>query len=108
MIHELRTYTVPDGRMPEVLSLFEDVLFDVFRRSNIKTVSFWTNKASNALVYICEFENEEAKEAAWQAFFADPEWITAWRDRSDPENPMVAAVSSEILIPLELHSEAPS
>ena len=108
MIHELRTYTVPDGRMPEVLSLFEDVLFDVFRRANIKTVSFWTNKAPNALVYNCEFENEEAKEAAWQAFFADPEWITAWRDRSAPENPMVAAVSSEILIPLELHSEAPS
>jgi hypothetical protein len=63
--------------MPEVLSLFEDVLFDVFQRST-----------------------------AWQAFFADPEWITAWRDRSDPENPMVAEVSSEILIPLELPRSA--
>jgi hypothetical protein len=101
MIHELRTYSVPEGRMPEVLSLFEDVLFDVFRRSRIKTVSFWTKNDSKALVYICEFESEEAKEIAWQAFFADPEWIAAWRDRSDPENPMVSEVSSEVLAPFE-------
>ena len=44
MIHELRTYTVPDGRMPEVLSLFNEVLFDVFERSSIKVISFWTKK----------------------------------------------------------------
>ena len=42
MIHELRIYTVPDGRMPEVLSLFNEVLFEVFGRSNINVVSFWT------------------------------------------------------------------
>ena len=66
MIHKLRTYVVPEGRMPELLSLFEDVIFDVFRRSNIKAVSFWTNRDVNALVYVCEFESETAKEAAWR------------------------------------------
>ena len=99
MIYELRTYIVPEGRMPEVLSLFNDVLFEVFGRSNIKVVSFWTKRDTNALVYVCEFESETAKAAAWETFYADSEWIAAWRDRSDPQNPMVTKVLSEILIP---------
>ena len=69
MIPELRTYTVPDGRMPEVLSLFNEVLFDVFARSNIKVVSFGTRRDTSKLVYICKFESEAAKAAAWEAFF---------------------------------------
>jgi hypothetical protein len=104
VIHELRTYVVPQGRMPELLSLFEDVLFDVFRRSNIKVVSFWTKKDANALVYVCEFESEAAKATAWEIFFADPQWIAAWRDRSDPKDPMVTEVSSEILNPVPFSS----
>ena len=69
MIHELRTYTLPDGRMPEVLSLFNEVLFDVFGRLKIKVVSFWTNRDASALVYVCEFDSEAAKAVAWEAFF---------------------------------------
>lgn len=106
MIYELRTYVVPEGRMPELLSLFEDVLFDVFRRSGIKAVSFWTKKDTSALVYVCEFESEAAKEASWQTFLNDPEWIAAWRDRSDPEDPMVTKVSSEILNPVRFSPSA--
>ena len=85
--------------MPEVLSLFNEVLFDVFGRSNINVVSFWTKKDASALVYVCEFENETTKAAAWEAFYADSAWIDAWRDRSNPQNPMVTEVSSEILVP---------
>ena len=100
MIHELRTYTVPKGRMPEVLSLFNEVLFGVFERSNIKVISFWTKTDASALVYVCEFDSETAKAAAWEAFFTDSAWIAAWRDRSDPKDPMVTEVSSEILVPI--------
>ncbi|MDC1286881.1 NIPSNAP family protein [Gammaproteobacteria bacterium] len=104
MIQELRTYTVPDGRMPEVICLFEEVLFDVFRRSGIKVVFFGTKKDSSRLVYACEFENETAKSAAWEAFFADPAWISAWSERSDPNNPMVSDVLSEVVIPVPFSS----
>jgi hypothetical protein len=85
--------------MPEVLSLFNEVLFDVFERSNIKVVSFWTKKNARALIYVCEFESESAKSVAWEAFFADSAWIDAWKDRSDPKDPMVTEVLSEILVP---------
>jgi len=99
VIHELRTYTIPEGRMPEIMSLFNDVLFDVFRRSNIKVISFGTKRDSSAVVYVCEFESEAAKAAAWESFYADSAWTTAWRERSDPKDPMVSEVSSEVLIP---------
>ncbi len=101
MIYELRTYAVPEGRMPELLSLFEDVIFNLFKRSKIKPVSFWMNQNENKFVYVCEFENESAKETAWQAFKADPEWISGWQERSDPNNPLVTEVSSEILVPVQ-------
>jgi hypothetical protein len=104
VIHELRTYTVPDGRMHEVLSLFNEVLFDVFRRSKIKVISFGTKEKLSSLVYVCEFESETAKAAAWESFFADPAWISAWKDRSDPKDPMVSEVLSEIVNPVPFPS----
>ena len=79
MIHELRTYVVPDGRMPELLALFENILFGIFDRSNIKVVEFWTKRDVNELVYVCEFENEEAKKSAWDAFKANANSSYAFR-----------------------------
>ena len=60
---------------------------------------FGQSKDVSALVYVCEFESETAKAAAWEAFFADSAWINAWKERSDPKDPMVTEVSSEILFP---------
>jgi hypothetical protein len=104
VIHELRTYTVPDGRMPEVMSLFNEVLFAVFARSNIKVVSFGTKRDSSTLVYMCEFDSEAAKVEAWKAFFSDPEWVAAWQERSDPKDPMVTEVLSEVVDPVPFPS----
>ena len=103
MIHELRTYVVNDGRMPELLSVFENIVFGVFDRSNIKVVSFWTKKDANELVYVCEFENEAAMNAAWDAFRADPDWVS-WKAQTNPEDPMVSEIISETLIPIPFPS----
>lgn len=105
MIYELRNYVVADGRMPELLSRFEDIFFPIFKRSNIKVVSFWMKKDANELVYVCEFGSEAAKEVAWEAFLVDPEWI-ALRDRPDPKGPIVTKVTSETLIPVQLPATA--
>jgi hypothetical protein len=103
MIHELRTYVVPDGRMPEHLSLFENILFGIFDRSNIKVVEFWTKRDVNELIYVCEFESEEAKKSAWDAFSADPDWLSL-KAQTDPKGPIVTDYTSEILIPVSFPS----
>ena len=98
MVYELRTYGVPDGRMPDILSRFENITFALFERHGIKVTGFWTKKEVNELVYICEFESEEAKESAWLGFRADPEWLEA-RATTEANGPIVGEVVSETLNP---------
>jgi hypothetical protein len=57
LIHELRTYRIQDGRMPDILSIFQNVTMGIFDQHNIKVTGFWIKKDVNELVYVCEFEN---------------------------------------------------
>jgi len=98
VIHELRTYRIPDGRMPDILARFEKTTFGIFDRHNIKVVGFWTKEDVNELVYICEFESTDAMDAAWDAFRADPDWDIA-KAETEANGPIVSDVISETLIP---------
>ena len=98
MIHELRTYRIPDGRMPDILSRFENTTFGIFERHSIKVVGFWTKKDVNEFVYICEFESEDTMNTAWDAFRADPDWNKA-KAETEANGPIVSGVSSETLAP---------
>lgn len=98
MIYEHRIYRVPEGRMPDILSRFENITFDLFDRHGIRVSGFWTRKDANELIYLCEFESEAAMEAAWDAFRADPDWIAA-RERTEANGPIVDEVISNVLIP---------
>ncbi len=96
MIFELRTYLIPEGRMPNILSRFETITFNIFKRHNIDVVGFWTKKGVNELVYMCKFENEEAMKKAWDAFRADPEWVQK-KAQTEVNGPIVSKVISEVL-----------
>ena len=98
MIHELRTYRIPDGRMPDILARFENTTFAIFERHNIKVVGFWAKKDANELVYICEFNSEDAMNSAWDAFRADPDWAKA-KAETEANGPIVSEVISETLTP---------
>ena len=98
MIHELRTYRIPDGRMPDILSRFENVTMGIFDRHNIKVTGFWVKQGVNELVYVCEFENEAAMRASWDAFRADPDWVSA-KAETEANGPIVSEVISETLTP---------
>ena len=98
MIHELRTYRVPEGRMPDILGRFENITFGIFDRHGIKVVGFWTKKDVNELVYICQYDDEAQMNAQWDAFRADPDWIAA-KEKTEANGPIVDGVTSEILEP---------
>lgn len=98
MIHELRTYRIPEGKMPNILARFENTTFGIFARHNIKVVGFWTKKDVNELVYVCEYESEDAMNAAWDAFRADPDWVAA-KAETEADGPIVSEVISEVLHP---------
>ena len=98
MVYELRTYKIPEGRMPDILSRFENITFGIFKKYDIEVVGFWTHADANELVYICRYESEAAMEGAWDAFRADPEWLKA-KEETEANGPIVAEVLSDTLIP---------
>ena len=96
MIYELRTYRIPEGKMPNILSRFENITFGLFDRHGIEVTGFWEKKDVNEIVYICKYASEDAMENAWAAFREDPEWQEA-RKTTEADGPIVDGVISEIM-----------
>jgi len=96
MIYELRTYRIPEGKMPNILNRFETITFDIFKRHNIEVVGFWEKSDVNEIVYICKFDSVDAMKSAWDAFRADPDWVSA-KAQTEANGPIVSEVISEVM-----------
>ena len=102
MIYELRTYWAAPGKIADLHNRFRTLTLNVFQRHNMDVVGFWTPcpavEDSGDLVYLLRFADEAAKEAAWEAFRADPEWI-AGKAESEKNGGLVTKVTSTLLNP---------
>ena len=96
MIYELRTYRIPEGKMPNILSRFENITFNIFERHGIEVTGFWEKRDANEIVYMCKYDSEDAMKSAWEAFRTDPEWIKT-RAQTEANGPIVSGVTSEIM-----------
>ena len=74
---ELRTYTVRAGSSADVLhARFRDHTIALFQKHGMTVVGFWQPVARlDQLVYILAYRDAAARDAAWAAFNADPEWV---------------------------------
>ena len=100
MIYEWRAYYVMPGRMPDILKRFYDHTMRLFAKHRIKVVGLWQPVIgeSNELVYICAFDDLAARQKAWDAFQADPEWQAA-KKASEMNGPLVERVVNKIWKP---------
>jgi hypothetical protein len=100
MIYEYRAYYAVPGRMPDIQKRFNDVTMRLFEKHRIKVVGFWETLIgeSNELVYICAFDDLAARQKAWDAFQADPEWQAA-KKASEMNGPLVERVVNKIWKP---------
>ena len=97
MIYELRIYHMHPGRQQAICDRFEHHTLSLFKRHGIKVLNFWVDgEGAERLYYVCEFENVEAKEAAWAAFRDDPEWIST-KEESEQSGPIVQSVDSFVM-----------
>jgi hypothetical protein len=100
MIYELRTYWAAPGKTENLHRRFREVTLGVFQRHHMDVVGFWTPSSATPecgdLVYILRFTDEEAKNAAWAAFQADPEWI-AGKAASEKDGKLVDRLTSQVL-----------
>jgi NIPSNAP len=74
---ELRTYTVREGSSIDLLhSRFRDHTNALFKKHGMTIVGFWQPVTKpDTLIYILAYKDSAARDAAWAAFNADPEWV---------------------------------
>ena len=94
MLYELRIYHMYPGRLPNINKRFQDVTLDLFKKHNIHVCDFFQNaEGEETIYYVCAFRNRAERDAAFDSFGADPEWIAA-RDASQADAPIVEKVES--------------
>ena len=101
MIHELRIYHCLPGRLPDLLRRFETVTLALWDRHGIRQAGFWTvlvGDSNQDLYYLLEWESLAERESRWNAFAADPEWLTR-RAETEQAGPLVASIENLILQP---------
>jgi NIPSNAP len=101
MIVELRVYTTIPGRLPNLLARFQNHTLKIWERLGIKQIGFFTTVLgpnSNDLTYMLAWDSMGDREAKWNAFLADEEWVKA-RAESEADGPINQNVYSSFLAP---------
>jgi len=99
MIYELKKYTANAGRAEALKQRFEAATMPIFKRLGIEVVHCWTEPgAPDVFYYLTRFPSAEARDAALQAFGADPEWKAA-KAASETDGPLLAGQTTVELVP---------
>jgi NIPSNAP len=75
---ELRTYTVGEGsgNIDVLHARFREHTNALFKKHGMTIVGFWQPVTKpDQLIYILAYKDAAARDAAWAAFQADPEWV---------------------------------
>jgi hypothetical protein len=93
---ELRTYTVREGSSIDLLhSRFREHTTALFKKHGMTIIGYWQPVAKpDTLIYILAYKDAAARDAAWAAFGADPEWVktrTAMQVNVQVENVFMSA-----------------
>jgi len=89
------------GRLADVLARFRDHTVDIWNRSGVRQLGYWTTAIvpdSSALTYMIVWDSMADREAKWGKFVTDPEWVRV-RTASEASGPIVARMDSSFLTP---------
>ncbi len=77
-VFELRTYTAPEGKLPDLNARFRNHTMRIFQKHGMSNVGYWVPQDAplkdNTLVYIISHASRDAAKKSWADFAADPEW----------------------------------
>jgi hypothetical protein len=106
MIYELRIYHSVPGRLPALVSRFQNHTLQFWEKHGIRQAGFWTTLIGNShlqLIYMLAWESMAEREKRWGAFVADPDWI-AIAAESEKDGQLVENIRSELLAPTAFSS----
>lgn len=81
-VFELRLYTTPPGRLPDLHARFRNHTMGLFTKHGMTHIGYWSPlpgqpDADVRLTYILAHDSRDAGLASFTAFRADPAWIAA-------------------------------
>jgi len=93
--YELRIYSCFPGRRDALIQRFKDHTLRVFAKHKMESIGYWlpADSSQNTLYYILAYPSRAARDTAWNAFHADPEWIEIAR-KSEESGKIVEKVTS--------------
>lgn len=102
-LYEMRVYYAPEGKLDQLHARFRDHTLTLFAKHGMKNVGYFVPEGDNPerkLVYFLAYPDRAARDTAWKAFQADPEWQAA-RAASEKEGSLVARVVETFLAPTD-------
>lgn len=77
---ELRLYQIEPGRMEDMVARWHGPLAKLFQRHGVHPLAAWTSSSGPrypTFVYLMKWQSWHDREAAWNGFYGDPEWLLA-------------------------------
>lgn len=115
-VYELRIYYPNEGKLDDLLARFRNHTTGLFERHGFTNVGYWVtrpgekpsfadqmiavNQGKESLLYIVSFSNMDTRNAAWEAFVNDPEWIKVYEE-SRVDGPLVRDIHQVFLNPTD-------
>lgn len=97
-VYELRIYQAAPGKFEAMEGRIRDHGLELFKKHGMTSIGYWVplENPNGLLYYILAFPSKEAKDQAWKAFFADPEWKEVAK-KTEAGGKVVAKVQSILL-----------
>jgi hypothetical protein len=106
MIYELRIYHAVPGRLPALISRFQNSTLPIWQKHGIRQAGFWTTligESNEQLTYLLAWENLAEREMRWAAFLADPAWHAIVAE-TEKNVPLVRNIANQLLVPTAFSS----
>ena len=93
-LFETRIYYTEPGRLEALLTRFRNHTTKIFEKHGMTNIGYWVPlHEENKLIYVLAYPDRAARDAAWKAFGADPEWVKV-RTESEVSGKIVSKVES--------------
>jgi NIPSNAP len=101
-VYEMRIYYAAPGKLEALNARFRDHTLKLFEKHGITNVGYWVpiDNKDNKLIYLLSYPSREARDKAWKAFVADPEWQKAFKE-SEKDGKLVAKSENPFLVPTD-------
>jgi len=115
-VYELRLYYPNEGKLDDLLARFRNHTTDLFEKHGFTNVGYWVtrpgekpsfadkmlavNQGKESLLYIVSFPDMKSRNASWEAFVKDPEWIKVYEE-SRVNGPLVREIEQVYLNPTD-------